>query len=384
MQEIPNESIPDRLERLFAKPRATSKDQAKEMILDNYYYNSDKNKGKIFLLKQNKFIPLESLDEKLAECKEKKNSPEFKDSFAFQYDFRIMTLIKEHRQTAENLERDYADTYNRIMNRLGEASLKLILSNPKEAWKPGSEKILEEYAIELGSYKGLPNTTMLEKPPFFIYARSLLSEPIPAEEPTTMPEQDYLDKLMLESEFKSTISDATKTLRGLWRGIIPVDDTRKTPIPYQSPKPIAYLSDINIDSVISKLADADEKRKAYAMPSQPDYDKKPAPMTNIFQLKKALGLDDSAPENLGSEDLDPDDLESAVFKALPKNPGEIKESVPTQGVESLINYDKTKCRRDPINETLIRCLESPNKYNTCAYQHKRFKNERWQCCTPDA
>ncbi len=74
--ENPNESLFDRWERISAKPKPRTKEEAKEEILDQYYYASDKNKGKIFLVKQNQFVPLEDLDEKLAEYKKKKNSPE--------------------------------------------------------------------------------------------------------------------------------------------------------------------------------------------------------------------------------------------------------------------------------------------------------------------
>ncbi len=390
-QEIPNESIPDRSERLFAKPRATSKDQAKEMILDNYYYDSDKNKGKIFLVKQNKFVPLKDLDAKLAEYRRKliehrqdilfqpvlfpslSNPPIINEPFAFQYDFQIMTLLTEHKQTLENLRRDYTDTFNRIINRLGEASLKLILFNPKEAWKPGSEKILEEHANIFESYKGMPNTTMPPRQsPFFIYIKSWLAEPIPSEEPTTLPEQDYLNKLMLESpEFKKTISDAAKTHRAMWRGIIPVDDTRKTLIPYESPKPIAYLPEITTAKPAPSSAPVAESKENYSAPQAPNGKRYAPPFTNSSDLLKALRVN-------GSEGIS--ELEKGILEVSHDSGGD-EIAVPPQVGKRFVDYDPKDCIRDPIDDMIIRCKEAPNKYQECARANRRFKT--WQCCKPD-
>jgi hypothetical protein len=190
----------------------------------------------------------------------------------------------------------------------------------------------------------------------------LLPEPIPSEEPTTWPEQG-LDKLILESpQFKRTISDAAKTHRAMWRGIIPADDTRKTPIPYESPKPIAYLPDIkrpeaSVDFILVKNDSAN-----------PDY-KKTAPITNRSDLLKALGLNT----------LEGSELEKEVLEVPQENPGEKKQEMPVQ--EGKINYDPKDCKRDNVDGKIIRCKEAPNKYQECMRANHIFKT--WQCCKPD-
>lgn len=348
------------------EPGKTKKEQASEAILDVYYYRRHIRPHEIFLLKQNKFVPLENLDEKIAEYRDRLNSKGFKDSFTHLFDFRIMTLLKEYQPEFKFLKDNYPDTLRNSMAELGAGMLKLILFQPKEEWEAGYEKIRNTYAELFEDSRKLPPTRNPEKIGMFV--NSLLPEPIPAEEPKDLPEQGYFTKLMIESpELRKWASDAVSAARKMWRGIIPADDARKTPIPYESPKPASYLPDLA--TVKAAATPADKPKPEYSAAPATNGKRHAPPITSQTDLLKALGYT----EGLG-------ELEKTLEEPE-KNSAEKKEEIPSvQEGKKLINYDPRECRRDPVNPQIIRCLESANKYQECARQNPVFKT--WQCCKP--
>jgi hypothetical protein len=348
-------------QRFHPHPINSKKELTNEHILDIYYLRKDLSKGTFFLLKQNQFVPLENLDEKLAEYKQKKkehkqkrNSPGFRDSFAFQLDFRVMSLLKEYQPVIKFLDKHHNYNLHCNMRELGADMLRLILLQEREKWDDGSLKILDEYAGLFESHKKLPPTKIPPgESPFFAYIKSRLPEPIPAEEPRNMPEQDYSTKLMLESpEFQKKISDATKAGRELWQGILGNYETDIEPpkniIPDEPDNVIGYLPAIKIN------------------------DKKPVvKITNQADLLKALGVNTA--ESLGG-------LEN---QALPV----AKEEAPVIEAKSLEaqirELDELRCSCDdkkirehiPGGDTYT--CKSEEMYKNCAYKGKRFINPKW-------